>query len=121
MRTSGNWTWPSRTGRRCACAQSSISSRSREEIDDWAHAHHLPVLDGHVQFPDVRIEYASPDGRRDVEDVEVTTRHYRGAHAAAKARSGFSTVRARGGRVGGASGRKGGRSSDRHLAEEYLE
>ena len=39
-----------------------------------------PIDDGHVQFPDVRIEYEHPDGRRDVEDVEVVTPHYRGAH-----------------------------------------
>jgi hypothetical protein len=96
-------------------------TRSREEIEEWAHERHLPVLDGHVQFPDFRIECESPDGRRDLEDVEVTTRHYRGAHASAKARSGFSRFRAGGGRVGGRSGRSGGRSSDVHLAEEFLE
>ena len=95
--------------------------RSREEIRDWASDHRLPVIDGHVQFPDFRIEYESPDGRRDLEDVEVTTRHYRGAHASAKARSGFSRFRAGGGRVGGRSGRSGGRPSDVHLAEEFLE
>jgi hypothetical protein len=74
-----------------------------------------------VQFPDVRIEYEWPDGRRDVEDVEVTTPHYRGAHAAAKARAGFTRYRAGGGRVGGRTGRGGGRSSDVRLAEELLE
>jgi len=81
----------------------------------------LPVGDDGVQFPDVRIEYELPDGRRDVEDVEVTTPHYRGAHAAAKARAGFTRYRAGGGRVGGRTGRKGGRSSDVRLAEELLE
>ena len=96
-------------------------TRSREEIDDWAWNHHLPVRDGHVQFPDFRVEYDLPDGRRDLEDVEVTTRHYRGAHASAKTRSGFSRFRAGGGRVGGRSGRSGGRPSDVHLAEEFLE
>ena len=95
--------------------------RSREEIQDWAHDHDLPMDEDGVQFPDVRIEYEWPDGRRDVEDVEVTTPHYRGAHAAAKARAGFSRYRAGGGRVGGRSGRGGGRSSDVRLAEEMLE
>jgi hypothetical protein len=74
-----------------------------------------------VQFPDVRIEYERPDGRHDVEDVEVTTPHYRGAHAASKAAAGFTRYRARGGRVGGRSGRGGGRSSDITLAEEILD
>src|SRR4051812_33018178 len=46
-------------------------TRSLSEIHDWANRHHLPVLDGSVQFPDLRIEYEWPDGRRDIEDVEV--------------------------------------------------
>lgn len=95
--------------------------RTRDEIQDWAHEHDLLMDEDGVQFPDVRIEYEWPDGRRDVEDVEVTTPHYRGAHAAAKARAGFSRYRAGGGRVGGRSGRGGGRSSDVRLAEELLE
>ena len=95
--------------------------RTREEIQDWAHEHDLPVDEDGVQFPDVRIEYEWPDGRRDMEDVEVTTPHYRGAHASAKARAGFTRYRAGGGRVGGRTGRGGGRSSDVRLAEEFLE
>ena len=72
--------------------------------------HHLPVLDEHVQFPDVRIEYEHPDGRLDVEDIEVMTPHYRGALAAAKARSGLQLlpVGVRSARIGGRSGRAGG-------------
>jgi hypothetical protein len=33
-----------------------------------------------MQFPGVRIEFERPDGRRDVEDVEMTTLHARGAY-----------------------------------------
>lgn len=95
--------------------------RTREEIAAWAADHHLPIDDGRLQLPDVRIEYEWPDGRRDVEDIEVTTPHYRGAHAAAKVRAGFTRFRARGGRVGGGAGRSGGRSSEVRLAEELLE
>ena len=95
--------------------------RTREEIQDWAHEHDLPADEDGVQFPDVRIEYEWPDGRRDVEDVEVTTPHYRGAHAAAKARAGFPRYRAGGGRVGGRTGRGGGRPSDVRLAGELPE
>jgi DNA-binding MarR family transcriptional regulator len=94
--------------------------RTQEEIQEWAHEHGLPIEDEAVQFPDVRIEYEWPDGRRDVEDVEVTTPHYRGAHGAAKARASFTRYRAGGGRVGGRTGRGGGRSSDIRLAEELL-
>ncbi len=95
--------------------------RTREEIQEWAYEHQLPTHQDGVQFPDVRIEYEWPDGRRDVEDIEVTTPHYRGAHAAAKARAGFTRYRARGARVGGRSGRGGGRASDITMAEEFLE
>ena len=95
--------------------------RTPDEVRDWALDQHLPVDDNGVQFPDARIEYEWPDGRRDIEDIEVTTPHYRGAHAAAKARAGFTRYRAGRGRVGGRSGRGGGRSSDVRLAEEFLE
>jgi DNA-binding PadR family transcriptional regulator len=97
-------------------------TRSRDEIDEWAHAHDLPIVDDHVLFPDLRIEYEWADGRREVEDLEIVTPHYRGAHAAAKARSGFTRYRTGGGRVGGRSGRsgRGGRPFDPAFAEEVL-
>jgi hypothetical protein len=71
-----------------------------------------------VHFPDVRIEYDHPDGRRTVQDLEVVTPHYRGAYAAAKARTGFARYRVVTG-VGGRGGRSG-RSRDPRLAEEFL-
>jgi hypothetical protein len=64
--------------------------RTPEEIQEWARDHGLPYFDGHVHFPDVRIEYQDVNGDVRWEDVEVTTEHYRGAHGAAAARSGFS-------------------------------
>lgn len=92
-----------------------------ETVADWALSHHLPVLDDHVQFPDVRMEYEHPDGRLDVEDIEVMTPHYRGALAAAKARSGFSCYRSASmARIGGRSGRAGRGSFDPRLAEDVL-
>jgi hypothetical protein len=92
-----------------------------EAVARWAREHDLPYEDGHVQLPDARIEYEDRDGRRDVEDIEVVTPHYRGAHAAAKVRSGFTRYRAVGARVGGMRtiGRSG-RSIDPRLAEELL-
>ena len=96
--------------------------RGAHEIEQWAHRHHLPVNDGHVQFPDVRIEYDERDGRRAVEDVEVMTPHYRGAHAAAKANSGFTQYHAVGARLGGnQSTRTRGRAPfDPRVAEDFL-
>jgi len=102
--------------------ESGGGSEDREQaIARWAHEHELPYEDGHVQLPDARIEYEDRDGRRAVEDIEVVTPHYRGAHAAAKARSGFTRYRAYGARLGGlrTMGRSG-RSIDPRLAEELL-
>ncbi len=94
--------------------------RTAEEIRDWALEHDLPYLDEEVHFPDLRIEYQEPDGRWDHDDIEVTTEHYRGAHAASVARSGFSCYGGSSLRIGGRSG--GGRGGGgRHggLAEEF--
>jgi hypothetical protein len=76
------------------------------------------VIDGHVHFPDVRIEYERPDGDRKVEDIEVVTPHYRGAYAAAKGRTGFSSYRIATG-LGGRGGRSG-RSPNPRIFEEFL-
>ena len=92
-----------------------------QAVARWAQEHQLPHEDGHVQLPDARIEYEDREGRRAVEDIEVVTPHYRGAHAAAKARSGFTRYRAFGARLGGlrTTGRSG-RAIDPRLAEELL-
>ena len=93
--------------------------REPEEIARWAREHDLPYDDGHVHFPDARIEYEDRDGRSRHEDIEIVTGHYRGAHAGAVARSGFSCYRAIGGIFGGCAS-TGGRGASRHprLAEE---
>ena len=92
-----------------------------EAVARWAQEHQLPYDDGHVQFPDARLEYEDRDGRRAVEDIEVVTPHYRGAHAAAKVSAGFTRYRAAGARLGGlrTTGRSG-RGVDPRLAEELL-
>ena len=92
--------------------------RTAEEIQEWAREHDLPYFDEEVHFPDVRVEYQEPDGRWDREDIEVVTPHYRGAHGASVARSGFSRYRISLG-IGGRSG--GGRGGGRHPrpAEEF--
>jgi hypothetical protein len=87
--------------------------RDESEIREWAHEHDLPYSDGHVQFPDARIEYVDVDGRLDHLDVEVVTLHYRGAHGAAPSRSGFSTFR-------GSSARTGSSPFDPDYASEVF-
>jgi hypothetical protein len=82
----------------------------------------LPCRDGHIPFPDCRIDYRDIDGREDHVDVEVTTEHYRGAHGAAVAASGFSCHRGSSARIGGRGGGASGGSSEGlgGLAEEFL-
>lgn len=116
--------------------------RTPEEIHRWAIEHELPDNDGHVQFPDARIEYEDREGHLRTLDIEVETLHYRGAHASSKASSGFSrhsagtarVVGARGSGGGGGgrrgsgglgitastNGRSGGRPFDPRIAEELL-
>ena len=95
--------------------------RTDDEIREWAREHHLPYFAEQVHFPDLRVEYRDRDGREDHEDVEVTTEHYRGAHAASVAQSGFSCYRGSSLRIAG--GRGGSRGGGHHggLAEEMLE
>ena len=95
--------------------------RDPVEIARWAHEHQLPMVDDRLQFPDVRIEYEGPDGRREIQDIEVMTPHYRGAHAASKISAGFTRYRSAGARLGGArASSRGGRARDARLAEEML-
>jgi hypothetical protein len=96
--------------------------REEHEIRDWALTHGLPYFDEQVHFPDVRIEWEDERGRSRELDIEVTTEHYRGAHAAAAARSGFSRYQAGSvavfGGGGSGRGRRGGGAPG--LAEEML-
>jgi hypothetical protein len=92
--------------------------RSPEEIAAWAAAHKLPFEDGHVQFPDVRIEYEQ-EGRREREDVEVATAQYNARQMCAKGRSGFTIHRSGTSRLGG-KGRNGASPFDPHAAEQVL-
>ena len=94
-------------------------TQDTEAITTWAHEQQLPCEDGHVAFPDVRLEIEEHDGRWTVNDLEVMTPHYRGAHAAGKVRAGFTRFRAVGARLGG-TGSRGGRARDARLAEEFL-
>lgn len=86
--------------------------RTVEEIQEWAREHDLPYFDEQVHFPDVRIEHEEPNGDVHWDDLEVTTEHYRGGHAAAAARSGFSI------HTSGSS--RGGAPFDPHAAEDFL-
>ena len=49
----------------------------------------LPVVDGRIHYPDVRLEYADAQGSPGRVDVEVATGHYRRAAIAQKGAAGF--------------------------------
>jgi hypothetical protein len=93
--------------------------REPEEIARWAREHELPYDDGHVHFPDARVEYEDRDGWRRHEDIEVVTPHYRGTHAGAAAKSGFRCYAVLSGMVGGRGG-GGRRTAHPRLAEELI-
>jgi hypothetical protein len=94
--------------------------RSAEEVHAWAAANGLPIVRDRVQFPDVRIEYEHPDGRRDHEDLELATGHYNSRQMSAKQASGFRMHHSVASRLSGAKGRRGGSPVDPHAAERVL-
>ena len=49
----------------------------------------LPVVDGHLKIPDVRIEYEDRDGQEKHVDLEITTEQYRGKMMSGKRAAGF--------------------------------
>jgi len=55
----------------------------------YAQQMYLPVVDGKVSFPDLRIEYANQEMEIARVDLELATGHYHAGHLADKARAGF--------------------------------
>lgn len=94
--------------------------RSEAEIREWAEAHALPVVDRHVQFPDLRVEYEREDGRRYCEDHELATGHYTTRQMAAKRAAGFQIHQSGASRLGTGRTRRGGTPFDPHTAEKVL-
>jgi hypothetical protein len=60
--------------------------RQRQEI---AESHGLKIVEGKIQFPDVRIEFESRDQEQCKVDLECVTGHYKARQIAAKAAAGF--------------------------------
>jgi hypothetical protein len=54
-----------------------------------AARHGLKVVRGHIQLPDLRIEYQTHEGEIERTDLELATPHYRAGQLAAKAEAGF--------------------------------
>jgi DNA-binding MarR family transcriptional regulator len=89
-----------------------------EDVEAFAEASGLPVVDGHLELPDLRIEYETGDGRFEHRDVELVTEHYSRGQLAGKSAAGFALYRAAGaGKGRGSSARTGGTPFDPHHLE----
>ena len=90
----------------------------QEDLETFAATAQLPVIDGHLELPDLRIEYETADGRVAYRDLELVTEHYSRAQLAGKGRAGFGLYRAAGaGRGRGGTTRTGGTPVDPHHLE----
>jgi hypothetical protein len=99
-----------------------LAESRQARLADLARAEDLPVVDGHVMLPDVRIEYETASGERSKVDLELTTDHYHAGHLAAKARAGFTLYSASGHAGRGVNSLGGGRggSFDPHFLSGLL-
>jgi len=71
----------------------SVSGEARDERRaQLAEELDLEIVDGKLPLPDLRIEYTDEHGERHHEDIEIVSRHYRGAHLAGKSSAGFKLV-----------------------------
>jgi hypothetical protein len=89
------------------------------DLRAFAEARQLPIVDGHLELPDLRLEYETADGRSETRDVEVITEHYSRSQMAGKARAGFALYKpARVSPFGrGGNSRRGGTPVDPHTLE----
>jgi hypothetical protein len=82
-----------------------------DDLATFAAQHELPIVDGHLELPDLRIEYEGANGDALHRDVELVTEHYSRAQLAGKAQAGFALYRAAG------ASRRGGTPIDPHHLE----
>ncbi len=66
------------------------SNDYRKRQKEIAAEHGLKVVRGHIQLPDLRIEFETRDGDVATRDLELATRHYRGGQLGSKAEAGFT-------------------------------
>ena len=75
--------------RKLGKAQTQDDGRNQRSKVAFARELHLPVVNGKVAFPDLRIEYANQEMEISRVDLELATGHYHAEHLADKARAGF--------------------------------
>ena len=96
--------------------QRSAGVEPEEARGAFARDRDLPLSNGRIELPDVRIEYETVDGLAAYRDLELATEHYSRSQLSGKQAAGFRVYRAAGAR-GGTAGRRGGTPSDPHLLE----
>ncbi len=70
-------------------AQTQDEGRNQRSKVAFARELHLPVVNGKVAVPDLRIEYANQEMEISRVDLELATGHYHAQHLAEKTRAGF--------------------------------
>jgi len=70
-------------------AQTQDDRQNQRSKFAFARELHLPVVNGKVALPDLRIEYANQEMEISRVDLELATGHYHAEHLAEKARAGF--------------------------------
>jgi hypothetical protein len=70
-------------------AQTQDDHQNQRSKVAFARELHLPVVNGKVAFPDLRIEYANQEMEISRVDLELATSSYHAEHLAEKARAGF--------------------------------
>ncbi len=91
-----------------------------ERLEEAATRVSLPVVDGHVEFPDLRIEYDDPVLGQTRVDLELVSDAYHKGHVAAKQRAGFALYSAGGDAARGIRSLGGSGSSGRGGTLVYL-
>jgi hypothetical protein len=75
--------------RKLSKTQTQDEGRNHRSKLAFAEQLRLPVVNGKVAFPDVRIEYANQEMEISRVDLELATGHYHAQHLAEKASAGF--------------------------------
>jgi hypothetical protein len=75
--------------RQLARIQGASAAGREQQRHEIAEAHGLKIVEGKIQFPDVRIEYESRDQEQCKVDLECVTGHYKARQIAAKTAAGF--------------------------------
>jgi hypothetical protein len=100
----------------CVHEQETAGIDARQARQAFAEEHALPFVRGHLELPDVRVEYETADGRLVHRDLELATEQYSRSQLAGKHSAGFRVYRAAGLHSAGDSSR-GGSPQDPHYLE----